>query len=949
MHYTQMSSKVGFSAAPKRRNLPIVSDPIYIMRPITQQRYFLYTRHSAVWYTMKTMSTLFWILVTRVLRAILSLRYRIEVRGLDRLALAKLQGEGLLFLPNHPALMDPFVNFLWLWPKYRMRPLAVEYIYNDPFLQPWMRLVAAVPIPNFETAVNELKVWQAGKVMKQLAAGLKKGERVILYPAGKLKMTGKELLGGASATHELLRECPNLNVVLIRTTGFWGSSFSKALLGHSPNFKKTLWHGAKVLLKNGLFFAPRRRILVEVELNPVDFPRGSVSRLDLNRYLEEWYNRYPDEQGQPHASEPLKLVSYSFWKQDLPEVFKPKKREENHDGSRISEETSRKITSEIRRILDQPDLEVIPSQNLAFDLGMDSLNIAEFITFLTKNFDMGDLYPEDLETVGGVMAMAEAGKGARTRTRIPVAFTWPKEPHRLAPVLPLGRTIPEAFLNSCERLNDFVACGDDMVGTLSYKKLKLAVLVLAQKFKTWPEERVAVLLPASAGAYLAILALQMAGKTPVMLNWTLGPRYLEEMMRLSGATRIVSSLRFIDRLANVHFGSCIEQFVMLEDVRRSLTLKWKLYGAFLAKCSVKHIVRAMGLDRLDENNPCVILFTSGTEAVPKGVPLSHKNIIANQRSAMQCIELNKEDVLYGILPPFHSFGFSVAGLFAFLCGLRIAFYPDPTDSFALAEGIERWKITIFCSAPSFLKGLFAAAKKEQLRSVRYFVSGAEKAPKELFERVHELSSRAILLEGYGITECSPILTLVRPHLPPKGVGRFLPDIEHCTIHPETLQLRAEGAEGEICVRGPNVFSGYLGNPRTPFIEIEGKQWYRTGDLGYVDSDGSLILSGRLKRFTKIGAEMISLGAIETTLIQALLEAKRISADVASVALCADEKGSNVRLILFITIDFTKDEANHILSQAGFSNLVKIASVKKVEEIPLMGAGKTDYRSLQALC
>jgi long-chain-fatty-acid--[acyl-carrier-protein] ligase len=307
-------------------------------------------------------------------------------------------------------------------------------------------------------------------------------------------------------------------------------------------------------------------------------------------------------------------------------------------------------------------------------------------------------------------------------------------------------------------------------------------------------------------------------------------------------------------------------------------------------------------------------------------------------------------VLYGILPPFHSFGFSVAGLFPLLSGIKVAFYPDPTDSFALAEGLSRWKISIFCAAPSFIKGLFHAAKQEQLKSVRLFVSGAEKAPEPLFEKAKTISQNCKLVEGYGITECSPILSINRPNMPPKGVGRLLPEIELVTIHPETLQLLPKGSDGEICVRGPNVFRGYLGNPRSPFIELEGKQWYRTGDLGHLDIDGSLILSGRLKRFTKIGGEMISLGAVEEVIVKHLVAEKRISPNINSIAVCADEREEGKpRLVLFTTIAIEKEEANQILSQAGFSNLVKISIVKNIDEIPLMGAGKTDYRNLQGLC
>lgn len=893
----------------------------------------------------------FWYSISAFLKVLLSLRYRIEIKGLEALKGDQFKpGKGILFLPNHPANIDPVINFIYFWPQFQMRPMVTDYVFYTGFLKPLHKLVGSIPIPNMESAINEYKQKQATTAFRIISDALKKGENVIVYPSGRLKNSGKELIGGASGAHELLMECPDANVVLIRMTGLWGSSTSRAILGRTPPLGQNFRTALKTILKNCLFFTPRRKITIEIAVNPEDMPRGEASRIDVNRYLENWYNRYEDGEGNIRATEGLKLVSYSWWRQDIPKVFRQEKLENHEAGQNVSEETKQKIYHEIRKVLDKPELEIRPEMNLAFDLGMDSLNIAEFIAFVTKNFDVPELHPEDLETVGTILEIAEGGTQVQSSKEPPPEFTWDLERDRPEPALPLGRTIPEAFLNICLRMGASAACGDDLVGALSYKKLKKVALVLAQYFRTLEEERIAILLPASLGAYIVILAVQLAKKTPVMLNWTLGSRYLEEMMSLSGAKQILTSRKFLDRLSGVQFGKCLDQLLLLEDVRKNLTLSMKLRGVFLSIRSVAAVLKALKLDSVDENDPCVILFTSGTEAVPKGVPLSHKNILSNQRSGMQCIELNANDILYGILPPFHSFGFSVAGLFPILGGMRVAFYPDPTDSYALAEGISRWKATLFCGAPSFLKGVFHAAKPEDLKTVRYFVSGAEKAPPELFERVKNLKTGAVLLEGYGITECSPILTITRPHTPPQGVGRLLPDVEAITIHPETLALLPKGSEGEICVRGPNVFNGYLGNPRTPFIEIEGKKWYRTGDIGHFEPNGSLILSGRLKRFTKIGGEMISLGAIEEALLKFFINEKRISSDIPAFALVSDEKEEGKpRLILFSVIHLDRDEVNGALQSAGFSNLVKINAVNKIDEIPLMGAGKTDYRKLQALC
>jgi long-chain-fatty-acid--[acyl-carrier-protein] ligase len=896
------------------------------------------------------MTRYFWIFFAFLIRLVLSLRYKIEVRGLDRCNSEHLKNDrGILFLPNHPAVLDPLFLILLLWPRFQLRPVVVEYIYRTPWLRFWMKVVRALPIPNFETSVNQIKIRKAQRAVVEIAEQLKRKENFLLYPSGKVKLGGQEIIGGASAAHEVIQEYPDVNIVLIRTTGFWGSRFSRALTGRSPDLKDNILIGIKKTLKSLIFFLPRRRILVELETQPPDFPR-LTERLDLNRYIEQWYNRYEDDDGAIRDKEPIKLVSYSCWYKDLPSVFQFKQRSNNSTGATISPKMRAKIYAEICKIIEKPGLEIRPEMNLATDLGMDSLQIAELISFVGQNDQIEDLHPEDFETVQDVLEIAQ---GARISDRPPIDSgklpRWPEEENRPAPFPIMGRTIPEAFLRTSDAMGDSSACADDAIGVISYKQLKLSALVLAEEFRSLPYEYIGVMLPATAAAFIVVLAIQLAGKTPVMLNWTLGPRHLDGMSRLSGVGTVITSWRFLERVSHVDFGSLVDSVQLLEDIRQNISIFKKLRGALRSRFSAKTILWSLGLRHQDKNHNAVILFTSGTEAIPKGVPLSHDNILSNLREAMKFIELNQHDALYGVLPPFHSFGFSVCGMFPLLCGVKVAFYPDPTDSFALAEGIHRWKITIFCSAPSFLKGLFQAAKNDQLMTIRYFVTGAEKTPRELYERVEKLGNHSIIIEGYGITECSPIISLTIPNTPPKGVGRLLPNMKVCIIHPTTLALLPSTSEGEICVRGPNVFSGYLGNPRSAFVEIDNHKWYRTGDIGHLDDEENLIISGRLKRFAKVGGEMISLGAIEDAIYTELIRQQRISIDVPSLALVADENDSaKAQLVLFTTFSAELNEINEILRQAGFSRLIKISAIRSIHQIPLLGIGKTDYRSLQTM-
>jgi long-chain-fatty-acid--[acyl-carrier-protein] ligase len=313
-------------------------------------------------------------------------------------------------------------------------------------------------------------------------------------------------------------------------------------------------------------------------------------------------------------------------------------------------------------------------------------------------------------------------------------------------------------------------------------------------------------------------------------------------------------------------------------------------GLFLARKSPQALLKTLGLDKKKEDDQAVILFTSGTESLPKAVPLSHKNLLSDIRSAFSLVKFYPDDILYGVLPPFHSFGFSVTGVMPSLLGLKIFYAPDPTDAHGMANDIMHWKPTLFCCAPSFTKVLFRVAEPKMLQSIRLFITGAEKTPPELFDYVKKLGPNKILIEGYGITECGPIVTLDRPEKPPKGVGEPIPGVELCVID-ESLKILPQGKEGEICIRGPNVFNGYLGKSPNPFIEIQEKKWYRSGDRGHIDSDGALILSGRLKRFIKIGGEMVSLAGLEEELVKLSVQKKWVAGMDKGPALAISVKDS----------------------------------------------------------
>lgn len=882
-------------------------------------------------------------------------RYRVKVKGLENLNSNTLNKPGgVLFLPNHPTVfVDPTLITMAAWRKYPIRPLVVEYMYYAPGIHWMMKFLKALPVPKFNISSNSLKKKRTDQVLKTIMDNLRQGQNFLIYPAGRLKTINREVIGGASGVPQIINSVPEANIVLVRIIGLWGSRFSYALSDESPVMFGTILWGIKKVLKNLLFFTPRREVTIEFVPAGPDFPYHA-SRLEMNKYLENWYNR-PDglsKTTEPYPGESLNLVSYSMWKEELPTVDKMSTSIDNISLSAIPEPIQRKVKEKLAEMAKTTPDQIRPDMSLASDLGLDSLDAAELTAFLADEYDLAGIPVNELKSVGRVMAIASGQlvcKGVEEEEQFDIS-AWTKPRRHAKPHLPEGETIIEVFLKTCDRMGDAAACADSRSGMLTYKQLKMRVVLLANYIKTLPGEYIGILLPASVASYAVILACQLAGKVPLPINWTVGARNLESVVSLSGVQTVLSSWSFLDRLENVDLTPIEDKIMMLEDVRRSFSLIDKIKASFLAKRDAKSLLGSFGIDKLSKASKAVLLFTSGTEGAPKGVLLTHDNVLSNQRAALQPLELFNDDVLMGILPPFHSFGFTVSGLIPLLAGIRVAFYPNPTEGLALAKEIQKWGGTILCGAPSFLKSILKAADPVQLKTLRLCVTGAEKAPPELLQLAAKKIPQAEVIEGYGITECSPVLTLNKSGLPHFGVGTPVPGVALCIVDLDTHQPLQQGKQGLILARGPNIFSGYLNvGINSPFLNVKGLQWYNTGDLGYIDDKGNLILSGRLKRFIKVGAEMISLGAIEEALLQNAVKKGVVGeVDGPVLAICAREHAGEKPTILLISkYAISVDEVNKSLRESGFSNLVKISHVQQLEEIPLLGSGKVNYRALES--
>jgi long-chain-fatty-acid--[acyl-carrier-protein] ligase len=580
------------------------------------------------------------------------------------------------------------------------------------------------------------------------------------------------------------------------------------------------------------------------------------------------------------------------------------------------------------------------ADTLLADLGLDSLEAAEVALEIEQRFGFrSEAVPT---TVGGLWALAE-GALAGGEVKPPPA-AWFAPPSAAGPFAILGETIPEAFLNRGLLHPKDVAAADDLAGVLTYERLLVGALTMAERFRRLPGEAVGLLLPASVGADVAFLGLHLAGKLPVPLNWTTGPAALGHAVGLTKLSHVVTSRAFIDRTRLAVPGA---EFVYLEDLRATAG-KLELLRRLLAVRYFGGAVRRRVLARLsaDPQRPAVVLFTSGSEKAPKAVPLTHANILADQRAAVPPQKLVRTDVVFGFLPPFHSFGLTLASLFPILAGGRVVHHPDPTDAAALARKAAAYRATILVATPTFAGMILGRCRPGDLDALRLVVVGAEKCPDEVFDRVAALAPQARVLEGYGITECGPCVSVNPVDAVKRGtVGKPLPGVAVCAADLDSGAVLPAGETGMLLVSGPTIFPGYLGEGvESPFRELAGRKWYVTGDLGAVDADGYVVFRGRLKRFLKAGGEMISLPALEEPFARQYPPTD----EGPRVAVEGVELPTGRRIVLFTTEDITLRDANALLLGEGFRGVMRLDEVRRVDRVPVLGTGKTDYKALRAL-
>ncbi len=860
-----------------------------------------------------------------VAHAIVPLRYRVRIDGWDRVR--DLKGPVLL-LPNHPGYIDPVLILTYLYYPFRPRPLLYEDNFRSPALRPLVGLLRAVPIPELDRPSREA-LRRAERAVEEVIEGLRRGESFVLWPSGRVQHDGVERLGAARALTDILGAVPDVQVILVRTRGVWGSSFTYAR-GPAPQLGRDLRNGLLWLLANLIFFMPRRR--VEITVEPLDRSRlPELEREAINRWFEAWY-----AVGGPERPT---YVPYHFFFGPRTFVF-PEVPVSDRDESavaRVRPETRAAVAEILADKLGRPlSAEELDPRTPLDALGLDSLERMELALSVEQRFGFSvDPAPT---TIGRLFVVADGL--AETAPPRPPAPEWLRPGTGDAPPAILGDTIARAFVARALRDRSNVAAADDLAGVLSYDRLLVGALVMARRFERLPPANVGLMLPSSVACDMMFLGLSFAGKIPVLLNWTTGPANLDHAVRLTGLTHVVTSWRLRDRLDLDIPGV---QFLDVEDLRREVGLLERWLTLMAVQWLPGRVHR-----RLPDASPvavAAILFTSGSEKAPKAVPLTHRNILANQEGVLAAVGPTSRDSILSFLPMFHSFGLTLTGLLPLLAGVRTVRHPDPTAAAALARKVAAYRPTLLAGTPAFVEHILDRARPGELDSLRLIFVGAEKCPSTLFEKARRVVPAVRLIEGYGVTECSPVIAANRPDANRRGsVGLPLANVETCVVDLESGELLGSGEMGMLLVSGPSVFPGYLGDEPPPFVQRDGRRWYVTGDLVELDADGFIHFRGRLKRFLKEGGEMISLPAQEEPFAVRYPPGE----DGPRVAVEGVQTEAKRTIALFTTEPISLKEANALLNEAGFRGVMRIDEVHRLDRLPLLGGGKTDYRRLRAM-
>tara|TARA_Y100001934_G_scaffold269937_1_gene354041 strand:+ start:3909 stop:6038 length:2130 start_codon:yes stop_codon:yes gene_type:complete len=500
-----------------------------------------------------------------------------------------------------------------------------------------------------------------------------------------------------------------------------------------------------------------------------------------------------------------------------------------------------------------------------------------------------------------------------------------------------AQNVPAAVVETAQLYRKKQIIEDINLKPLTYERFLAGANALANELAGTiaPDvERVGILLPNTCALPVSLMSMWRLGKVPAILNYSVGVTTLHTCCDIAGLKQVISSRIFLEKIkmdpAEIETNGT--ELILLEDVRERIGLTDRLLALAAAKLNPGAAFRT-----IKSSDTAVVLFTSGSEGVPKGVELSHRNILANIRQMLSVLDLQDDDRFFNSLPMFHSFGLTAATLVPLVRGLYSFVYPSPLHYRVVPTAFYNTDCTVLFGTNTFINGYARKAHPYDFRNLRYLMAGAEK----IQEKTSEIWAQKYgvrVLEGYGATECAPVLCTNTPMKPKFGsAGRMLPRVE---TRVESVPGVDRG--GRLFVKGPNVMKGYLNkDANVSFQALDG--WYDTGDIVEIDDEGYVHILGRMKRFAKVSGEMVSLTAVEDALSGAFPH-YGLRCQVAVVSKPDADKGERL-IVVSNEKRLSTGEVREIIKSKGHSNLWVPREVVFVNEIPKLGTGKVNHREL----
>ena len=520
----------------------------------------------------------------------------------------------------------------------------------------------------------------------------------------------------------------------------------------------------------------------------------------------------------------------------------------------------------------------------------------------------------------------------------------------------LDRHLAEACVRGLKRrpFSTAVIDGIDQ-SKLSRVKLLGAAAALSRYLRNeFADERIAVVLPASKASMIANLAVTLAGKVPVDLNFTSGRAVNESAIKRADLRVAISATQFMERLKDFPWP---ERVLKLDEAMPPMKPQIFFWWMMSILIPARLLVWLLQIPKKGRRAEALLLFTSGSSGEPKGVVLSHCNIVGNVSQFRELLDAKRDDAILAALPFFHSFGSTVTLWYPLVEGVRIVTHPNPLEVAKNAALIEKYKLTLLLATPTFLRGYLRKAEPHQLRSLRLVITGAEKLPLDLAKSFEERFKQKVF-EGYGLTETSPVVSVNLPEPTPTkpgeqvqpssrlgSVGKMAPGIAAEIREPETDHKLSLHETGMLWLRGPNIFEGYL-KDRERTAEVLRDGWFKTGDIGRFDEDGFLYIEGRLSRFSKIGGEMVPHEAIEQKIIDLLDWSGKDERTIAVMGVTDETKGEALLLLSVVDVDLATLRKK--LHEAGVPNLWIPKRIRHVESIPILASGKLDLKKCNEL-